>query len=59
MVQGEVNIRVPKSKGIAGAVATSGKVRSSTKQMFGPRLRNAEAVYVPHLPNASNFTTLS
>lgn len=29
VVQGEVNMRVPKSKGIAGAVATSGKVRAS------------------------------
>lgn len=28
VVQGEVNMRVPKSKGIAGAVATSGKVRT-------------------------------
>lgn len=27
VVQGEVNMRVPKSKGIAGAVATSGNVR--------------------------------
>lgn len=27
-VQGEVNIRLPKSKGIVGAVATTGKVRT-------------------------------
>lgn len=30
VVQGEVNMRVPRSKGIAGAVATSGNVRSTS-----------------------------
>ena len=33
VVQGEVNMRVPKSKGIAGAVATSGNVRPK-KEVF-------------------------
>ncbi len=35
VVQGEVNMRVPKSKGIAGAVATSGKVRERAATCSG------------------------
>eukprot|EP00903_Cladosiphon_okamuranus_P012675 g11855.t1 len=37
VVQGEVNMRVPKSKGIAGAVATSGKVENISDVYADPR----------------------
>eukprot|EP00752_Nemacystus_decipiens_P009302 g8313.t1 len=37
VVQGEVNIRVPKSKGIAGAVATSGNVENISDVYADPR----------------------